>query len=399
MIDYPEIEIRDEQRFAAEAIARVSGGLTTDVVDAQIAARRELRQLVESGLDEPICPELTNANPGSPHTVLIETLAWALAQQAYRFNRVPEQNLIAFANLFGIERRPATAAVTVLRFDCSPPEDTDTVVAAGTEVSTPDGAFSFVTVEQLTIPYGDESGTVEAVRTLSGRTLLSPNTLTRLVGNPAFVTSVTNPNAVDSGSEIEPLPATLERVRRYQRRGERIVSTKDLEDAIMDDALLGNGVVRAFPFVKNGYFEPDINKLVGFTTVVVMTRTGDAIDVPTRRRIAALIDTAVGNQFIYVVDPTFIDFDVAATVQVNTGTPEGAVIAAIEANLRAFYSPSRRQFGRPILRSEIIAIIEGTTGVDRIVAGDPAIIASPIVDTRLREHELPRVVNVTINAV
>lgn len=399
MIEYPQIEIRDEERFAAAAIAHISGGLTPERIALQIEERRELLKLIESGLDAPVCPELTNANPSSPHTVILEAFAWALSQQAYRFNRVPEQNLIAFANLFGIERRSATAAETVLRFTVDPPTDTDVTIPAETEVATVDGRYVFQTTEAITIPFGTPTGDVTARRTATGRTLLSHNVLTAMIDNVAFVESVTNPHAVDGGTELEPIAQTLERVRRYQRRGERLVSTKDLEDAIRDEVLGGTGIVRAFPFVKNGEFGPQFNKLVGFTSIVVMTGSGDPIDGPTRARIGGLLDQAVGNQFIYVVDPVFVDFNVAASVRVYTGSPEGGVLTAIETNLRRFYAASRANFGRPILRSEIIAVIEGTEGVDRIVATGTDILASPTVDTRLAEFQLPRLVEVMIDAV
>ena len=84
----------------------------------------------------------------------------------------------------------------------------------------------------------------------------------------------------------------------------------------------------------------------------------------------------------------------------STGSPSDAVVALIERNLRNFYSASRENFGRPILRSEIIAVIEGTAGVDRIVVPESGvIIASPVVDTKLVEYQLPKLVNVTINVV
>lgn len=400
MIEYPSLEIRNEDRLAADAIARVSGGVTAEIVESQIAARRELLTLIDGGLEEPICPELTNANPSSPHTVMLEAFAWALAQQAHRINQVPKQNLIAFANLLGIERRPATAAVTVLRFTVDPPPSTPTVIPAGTTVSTADGRYVFETIEELTIaPDAEEVAEheVEAIRTVAGHTLLQPDVLTLLVDTPAYVETVTNPSAVDSGTEIESLDSVLERVRRYARRGERVVSTKDLEDAIRDEAMEGNGVVRAWPFIKNGDFQN--RRLVGHTSVIVMTKTGDVVDAPTRRRISALIDTAVGNQFIYVVDPSFVEFDIEANVKLNTGSPEGEVLTAIERNLRSFYAAAREQFGRPILRSEIIAVIEGTEGVDRIVAGDASILITPTADQRLVEYQMPKLDDVTMNVV
>ena len=81
MIDYPDLEIRNEDQLAAEAIARVSGGLTEEIVRAQIREREEMLELLAAGLIVPVCPELTNANPSAPHTVLLEAFAWLLAHQ------------------------------------------------------------------------------------------------------------------------------------------------------------------------------------------------------------------------------------------------------------------------------------------------------------------------------
>jgi uncharacterized phage protein gp47/JayE len=403
MIEYPELEIRNEDELAAQAIARVSGGLTTEIVEAQIRERQELLALILAGLNAPICPELTNANPSAPHTVLLEAQAWLLAQMAYRINRVPEQNHIAFANLFGIEPRPATGAETTLRFTVDAPNGTDVTIPVGTQISDDEGKYIFETVSPITILSGTLTGTVLARRIVAGHTLLAPNVLTTMIDSIGFVEAVTNLSAVDSGTEIETLSSTLERVKRYQRRGERLVSAKDLEDAILDEALSGNGIVRAFPFIVDGQFPLSSaaqNQLrPGHTTVVVMTRSGDAVDSATLQRIGALLEQRVGNQFVYIVNPFYLEFNVTANVRLNTGSPQGAVVTAIETNLRAFYAANREQFGRPILRSEIIAVIEGTAGVDRIESVGANILTSPTADVKLKNHELPKLVNVNITVV
>jgi hypothetical protein len=398
MIEYPDLEIRNEDRLAAEAIARVSGGLTAEIVKAQIAERQEILKLIEDGgLVTPICPELTNANPSAPHTVLLEAFAWQLAQLAYRFNRVPKQNLIAFANLFGVERRAAAEAETILRFTVSAPLNTNVTIPIGTQVSDADGNYIFETTEQKTINYGTATGDVTAKRTVTGHTLLAPNLLTKMLDSIAYVTAVTNPNAVDSGTELETVDSALSRVKRYQRRGERIVSVKDLEDAILDEALLGNGIVRAFPFVENGEFDGELK--AGYTSVIVMTSTGEIIDDNARRIISALVDQQIGNQFVYIVNPDFVEFDIEFDVRLKTGVAQGAVLTAIENNLRDFYAAARENFGRGIFRSEIIAVVEATSGVDRIVTSGSRILASPSADMELQEYQLPKLVDVTINVV
>ena len=396
-IIYPSLEIRDEDRLAAEAIGRVSGGLTTEIVNAQIRERQEILKLIADGLSAPICPELTNANPSAPHTVLLEAFAWLLAQMAYRINRIPEQNHIAFANLFGIEPRPASFAETILKFTVAAPVGTNVTIPAGSQVSDVDDIYIFETIAALTIPSGSVSGTITARRLTSGHTLLSPNVLTETVDPLAFVESVTNEMGVDSGGAAESLESTLNRVTRYQRRGMRIVSAKDLEEAILDDALDGNGIVKAFPFIRNGDFT---RTKAGHTTVVVMTKTGLAVDSIALQRIANVLDQAIGNQYIYIVNPFYVDFDVSVSVKLDGLATQAAIVAAIENNLRNFYAPAREQFGRPISRAEIIAVIEGTSGVDRIISGDNApILASPLRDVRLADYQLPKLNQVIINVV
>lgn len=403
MIEYPDLEIRNEDELAAQAIARTSGGLTAEIINAQIRERQEILKLIESGLDAPVCPELTNANPSAPHTVLLEAFAWMLAQQAYRLNRVPEQNFVAFANIFGIMPRPATFAETILRFTVDAPINTAVNIPAETQVSDAEGKYVFETVTDLSIPSGQMTGEVTARRSVAGQILLSSNILTELIDPIAFVEAVTNPSAIDSGTELEALSSTLDRVNRYQRRGERIVSVRDLEEAILDEALDGNAIVRAFPFVKNGEFpnatEPTRRK-PGHTTIVVMTKNGEKIDALMRLKITTVLAQAVGNQFIYLVDPYFLDFNVEFKVRLISGLPQGAILTAIENNLRNFYAPSREQFGRPILRSEIIAVVEGTGGVDRIeTQNNTEILETPSFDTKLTEFQLPRLNDVTINVV
>lgn len=397
LIPRPDLYIANEEELAAQAIARTTGPLTTDLIDSYIAAFGELRKLVEAGNLTPICPELTNANPSAAHTVILETLAWMLAQMGYRINQIPEQNLIEFARLFGIELRASTKAQTMIRFTTAQAL-ADVTVPAGTRIATADESIVFETTEDLIILFGSPNGSITAQNIVAGHTLVSSNKLTKILDNIAFIGAATNLFAIDSGTETETVESALERMRQYQRRAERIVSSKDLEEAILE-ALDGNAVVRVFPFIVNGEFLTQKPK-AGHTTVIVMTRTGENIDSIAEAKIAALLDQAVGNQYIYVVNPSFVEFNISVNVRLNTGSPQGAVVAAIERNLRNFYAASREQFGRAIYRSEIIAIIESTSGVDRIEPESAdQILSSPAADLKLQEFELAKLVEVTIDVV
>jgi hypothetical protein len=61
-------------------------------------------------------PEWTDHNPSDLGITLIEMFAWLVEGLIYRLNRVPEKNYIAFLNLLGITRDPATPASVWLTY-------------------------------------------------------------------------------------------------------------------------------------------------------------------------------------------------------------------------------------------------------------------------------------------
>jgi Baseplate J-like protein len=65
-------------------------------------------------------PQWTDHNPSDIGITLIELFAWLVEGMTYRLNRVPEKNYVAFLNLLGITRDPATPARAYLRFTANP---------------------------------------------------------------------------------------------------------------------------------------------------------------------------------------------------------------------------------------------------------------------------------------
>jgi len=406
----PDLDIRDEEALAAEAIARTAGSLTVERIDSQVTMLRdELRPRIVAGGLMPICPELTNANPSSPHTVLLETMGWMLAQMARRINQLPERDAIEFHRLFGIELREASAATTTLEFTITPVEGIDVVIPEGTQVATSDGAYVFETDEELVVPYPETEGSVAATRTATGKLLLAPDTLVVMEDAIAFVAAVANPEPVDSGTDAETVDQALLRARNFQRRAERLVSARDVEDFVLEEAMAGNGIVKAFPFVRAvededltaeeiaaAFAEPK----AGHTTVVVMTSTGNPVSQEVKDSIHTGLEQMIGSQFPYILDPQFVTFSVDADIKIEGITPQLAIVAAVEKNLRDFYATKKGNFGRRILRSEIIAVIEGTPGVDRIVSDeDGPIVDTPAADISLTPYQLPKLENVTLAVV
>jgi hypothetical protein len=83
---------------------------------------RRWKDLVDEarGLIPKYAPQWTDHNPSDIGITLIELFAHMVEGLAYRLNRVPEKNYIAFLNLLGITRDPATPARAYLTFKAPP---------------------------------------------------------------------------------------------------------------------------------------------------------------------------------------------------------------------------------------------------------------------------------------
>ena len=359
--------------------------------------------IVAAGSLIPACPELTNANPSSQHTVLLEQFGIALYYQAYLLNQLPVRDQIAFANLFVEGPRAALKATTTLRFTSDGQHDA--TVPAGTQVSIPDGSIVFATTEDLVIPADPDAltGDVAAEAMIAGPILLSDSTLTKLSDPIAFISEVANPDPVDSGAVAETVDQALQRARSFQRRGRRLVTVQDIEDFVLDEVMQGVGIVKVFPFIREGDFTA---QHAGHTSIVAMTPNGHGVSDEIEAAIYAGLGQMIGSQFAYVltphdlpsvVDPLFVTFSVTATIRIDSISSEVAAKAAAERRLRDFYAVKTGNFGRAILRSEIIAVIEGTPGVDRIVSDpDGPIVETPGADLDVAVYQLPKLEDVTL---
>lgn len=98
-------------------------------------------------------PQWTDERPSDIGVTLVELFAWLGEGVIYRLNQVPEKNYIAFLDLMGITRDPATPAATQLTFGTTGPTPAD--VPAGTQAHTlpveGDAPVVFETDEDLTV--------------------------------------------------------------------------------------------------------------------------------------------------------------------------------------------------------------------------------------------------------
>jgi hypothetical protein len=390
LIPVPVLDSRVDPQFAAQIIGQVTGSLTTELIAQYVQSLLLLSAQIAAGSPPPpICRELTNANPSSPHTVLIEAIAWALQQQANLINQWPVRDQIEFANLFPTGIKGATPATTILTFTVAPPANTNVDIPAGTQVSTADGSIVFATNVDLMILYGVSSGSVNSTAIAAGHVVLAPGQLVSMPDQIAWVETV-NAAAIDSGTDPESIQSALARAVAYQARAERLVSSNDIEDAVLQDVMNGSGIVKCFPFVAAGDFAVGAP---GYSTLVVATSTGLAVDANTLAAVNSELLQLVGNQYVAVIGPIYVAFSVSCTVALQSGANSQAVLASINASLTAAYAPSDSVFGMPILREQIITIIQSIPGVVRIVSTlSGPILAAPLVDTVLSPWQMPEFV-------
>lgn len=99
-------------------------------------------------------PEWTDHNPSDLGVTLIELFAWITEGMTYRLNRVPEKNYIAFLNLLGITRDPATPASTHVTYRLVPGSEAVELPAGhqvGTRQSETQDAIVFETDDSVTL--------------------------------------------------------------------------------------------------------------------------------------------------------------------------------------------------------------------------------------------------------
>lgn len=91
----------------------------------------EVRRLIPA-----YAPEHTDLSPSDPLIALTELFAWLVEGLTYRLNRVTERNYIAFLNLIGVRRNPATPAKLWLACTVAP-GGTPVLIERGARAQTP----------------------------------------------------------------------------------------------------------------------------------------------------------------------------------------------------------------------------------------------------------------------
>ena len=159
----------------------------------------------------------------SVHRAILSAAAVQIYLAMQYVDRAGKQNLLKYAYgdfldnlalLRGVERTPATAATTTLKFTASAARASAISIPQGTRVASAGGTLYFKTVEYAEIPAGSTTVTVAAACTESGAAAnsIAAGELTTIVDPVPYVSSVTNTTDAAGGAEVETDDALKERI-------------------------------------------------------------------------------------------------------------------------------------------------------------------------------------------
>ena len=207
---------------------------------------------------------------GDPVRLFLLHIAAVIIQQRSVINIAAQQNTLAYAQgryldalglNVAVERLPASAAVTTLRFTLSQAMAEPYVIPADTEVG--NGVVTFVTDEELVIKAGDLYADVGATCTTTGEggNGYLPGQVSTIVKPLPFIAGAKNTTTTSGGSDTEDDERFAERIRTapnsYSVAGPRrayIYHAKSVSPAIIDVQVASPspGVVNVYPLLEGG---------------------------------------------------------------------------------------------------------------------------------------------------
>lgn len=306
---------------------------------------------------------------GNVEVQLLEAISVAFAEVIFAINRLPDGIFEALLKAFGLERNIGTPPTVDLLFQLG--DDLGTVIPAGTTATLTlvDGTeVDFQTDVELTIDEGDFDGVVSATSSqyTSDANGAPANTVLTIVDSIASVDFVKTNTVVTGGLDPE---EDEEFFTRGTQTLQRLTSALVLPYHFETFAVEQEYVERAFGIDNyNPDSDLDLNGPVGNDAghmTVAVYGENELVSAPNKSALLSAMDElAYANLILHVIDPQITEFDVVATVQVDSTYDHAQVISAIEAELRTFYSPMTWNWGGIIRLNELIALISNVEGVD-----------------------------------
>ena len=309
--------------------------------------------------------------PAQIERLMIDVAAYRETVLRIDIQETAKQNLLSYANLdnlehigepLGVTKLLAKASITTIRFSIDETVDFDITIPKGTEIETKDGVFIFQTDEEVFLPSGSLFVDVKASCETKGATSnnYAIGSINNLLTPLSFVTDVANISISSGGVDDEDADSLRERIRQAPEkfsnagsRGAYRYHTLSAHQSITDVAIKSPtpGVVNIYPLTASGNPSKEILDLV-------QNYLSDD-------KIRPLTD------FVQVLSPEKIDFQIIATLYLFKDADKDSVIATIEKKLSEYKTTLSAKLGKSVVQTQIIAILNSVYGVFKVELKTP----------------------------
>ena len=306
-----------------------------------------------------------------PIRLLLDAFIAIILQQRLLIDETAKMNLLAFAkneyldklgDLVGVERLPASHAMTTVEVKLSAARESATIINAGTRVTADDKIY-FALDEMLIFAAGETTKTCAATCTTAGEVGngFGAGELNRIVDPQPFLLSIENTTTSTGGADAESDDSLRDRIHEAPES----YSVAGSEGAYKFHAKSVSPIITD---VAVDSPEP------GHVNIYVLTQSGlpsqeilDAVDSHLNKKtIRPLTD------FVHVLAPKVENYTVDLDYYINRddATFAAQIVEAAEQAVSDYITWQGEKIGRDIVPDELIARLKAA-GVKRVVVNSP----------------------------
>jgi phage-related baseplate assembly protein len=331
--------------------------------------------------------------PAQVERLIIDLLSYREMLLRIGIQEAAKQNLVEYARfpmldylgeLVGVARLLAQPARTTLRFTLSAIQTFDVLIPKSTQVETKDGKYIFKTDSDATIKTGlttVDVGTACETAGAAGNGYITGE-INNILSPIAYVEKAENITVSLGGTDEESDDRLRARIKEapehFSNAGSKgayhfwaMSAHQDIVDVAVTSP--SPGVVNVYPLMVTG--NPTTE------TLNLLSGTLNA------EKVRPLTDQ------VNVLSPTKVDFSITANITLFSFADSGTVQETINNKLNEYIAMMKSKLGRDIVKSQIIALINGVYGVYKTA------LTLPEVDTVLVESEWANCTAITINIV
>lgn len=304
--------------------------------------------------------------PAQIERLMIDLGAYRESILRMQIQETAKQNLLSYAPLdilehigepLDVRKLLANCAVTTLEFSLETPLDFDYEISKGTEVETKDGLFVFQTNESAMLLAGEYSVSVKATCQTVGTVAnnYSIGSINNLITPLKYITKVENSTISSGGADDEEVDNLRERIRQAPEkfsnagsRGAYRYHTLSAHQSITDVEILSPspGVVNIYPLTENGNPTEEVLEIV--------------------RKYYEKDGIRPLTDYVQVLSPEKVLFSINAIIWLFKDADFNSVQTTINAKLEEYKKLLSSKLGKSVIRTQIIAILNGVYGVFKV---------------------------------